>query len=145
MVDNPESNKKIVETFVNDVFINHDLGRLDGYMRDDYIQHKPDVAQGKKGFIEFFKMLFKAIPDYQHTILKMVAEGDIVMVYHTTTGTHTGDELLGQTATGNKLNYDVVDIFRIQDGMIAEHWDVIDTFTLYKQFGIIERLMAEDR
>ena len=90
MADNPENNRIIIETFVNDVFINHDLSHLDTYMRDDYIQNKPNAAQGKKGFIDFFTMLFKAIPDYQHTILKMVTEGDIVMVYHKTTGTHTG-------------------------------------------------------
>jgi len=86
MADNPESNRKIVERLINEVFNNHNLSNLDEYMRDDYIQHSPFVPQGKANFIEFFEMLFKAIPDYQHTILKMVAEGDIVMVYHTTNG-----------------------------------------------------------
>ena len=144
MIDNPENNKKIVETFVNDVFVNHDLSKLDSYMRDDYIQHNPHVSQRKDGFKQSFITIFKAVPDYKHTILKIVADGNIVMVYHTTSGTHTGGELLGRAATGNKLNYDVVDIFRIQDGMIAEHWDVINTFTLYRQLGIIELLMEKE-
>ena len=144
MKDNPENNKKIVETFVNDVFVNHDLSKLDSYMRDDYIQHNPHVSPRKDGFKQFFMIVFKAIPDYKHTILKIVAEGNIVMVYHTTSGTHTGGELLGKVATGNKLNYDVVDIFRIQDGMIAEHWDVVNTFALYRQLGIIELLMEQE-
>jgi len=143
MSDNLENNRKIVETFVNDVFVNHDLAKLDSYMRDDYIQHNPDVAQGKAGFTQFFETTFKAMPDFKYTLNKIVADGDIVMIYCTTTGTHTGGDWLGKTATGNRLEFNVVDIFRIQDGMIAEHWDVADSFKLFKQLGIIERLMTE--
>ncbi len=143
MMDNAKSNKEIVDTFCNDVFRNHDLSRLDTYMRDDYIQHNPDASQGKAGFIDFFEIIFKAIPDFQYTHRKTVAEGDIVMVYSTTTGTHTGGEWLGKPATGNRLNFNVVDIFRVQDGKIAEHWDVADTFKLFGQLGIIKRLIDE--
>jgi len=134
-------NHKIVETFCNDVFIRHDLSRLDDYMRDDYIQHNEDVPPGKAGFREFFVNTFKALPDFRYTIRKIVAEGAIVMVYSTTTATHTGGKWLGQPPTGNRLNFAVVDVFRVQNGMIAEHWDVADTFTLFRQLGIAERLL----
>jgi steroid delta-isomerase-like uncharacterized protein len=143
MVDNSRKNKRVVEEFYNDVFIRHDLSGLDAYMRDDYIQHNPDVKQGKAGFVEFFEETFRAIPDFKYTLKKMVAEGDIVMAYSTMTGTHTGGVWLGKKATGNKLNFDAVDVFRVQDGKIAEHWDVADTFNLFRQLGIIERLMAQ--
>jgi predicted SnoaL-like aldol condensation-catalyzing enzyme len=142
MSDNIKKNREIVETFCNDVFVNHDLSLLDNYMRDDYIQHNPDVPQGKKGFIEFFKNTFKAIPDFRYTLDKIVADGDLVMIYCRTTGTHTGGEWLGKQASGNKLDFNVVDIFRIQDGKIAEHWDVADTFSLFRQLGIIKRFMS---
>ena len=143
MTDNTAKNRKIVETFVNDVFVNHDLSRLDSYMTDDYIQHNPDVAQGKQGFVEFFEQTFRAIPDFRYTLMKIAADGDLVMIYCTTSGTHTGGAWLEKQPTGNKLNFNVVDIFRMQDGMIAEHWDVADTFKLFRQVGIIDRLMAE--
>jgi predicted SnoaL-like aldol condensation-catalyzing enzyme len=143
MADNSRKNKDVVMKFYNDAFIRHDLTRLDTYMRDDYIQHNPDVKQGKAGFKEFFEETFRAVPDFKYTLKKMVAEGDIVMAYSTTTGTHTGGEWLEKKATGNKLNFDVVDVFRVQNGKIAEHWDVADTFKLFKQLGIIERLMAQ--
>ena len=143
MADTSKNNKEIVETFCTDVFINHDLSKLDNYMRDDYIQHNADVPQGKSGFKQFFNATFEAMPDFKYTLKKIVAEGDIVMVYSTTSGTHTGGEWLGKSATGNKLNFDVVDIFRVQDGEIAEHWDVADTFNLFRQLGIIDRLMSQ--
>jgi len=143
MADKSNKNKSIVTEFYNDVFIGHDLSKLDKYMRDDYIQHNPDCPQGKAGFVEFFNVIFAAIPNFKYTLRKMVAEGDIVMAYSTTTGTHTGGEWLRKKATGNKLDYDCVDIFRVQDGKIAEHWDVADTFKLFRQLGIIERLMKQ--
>ena len=77
------------------------------------------------------------------SIEKMAADGNIVMAYSTTTGTHTGGEWLGQEATGNRLSFDVVDIFRLQDGKIAEHWDVADTFTFFSTLGIARRMLGE--
>ena len=139
---NARKNKEVVTRFYNDVFIRHDLSHLDELMRDDYIQHNQDCPQGKVGFIEFFTVIFNAIPDFKYTLKKMLAEGDIVMAYSATTGTHTGGVWLGKKATGNKLDYEAVDIFRVQDGKIAEHWDVADTFKFFRQLGIIKRLMA---
>ncbi len=139
MADSSRKNKQVVEKFYNAVFIRHDFSKLDEYMRDDYIQHNPDCPQGKAGFLEFFDVIFAAVPDFKYTLKKMVAEGDIVMAYSTTSGTHTGGDWLGKKAAGNRINFDVVDIFRVQDRKIAEHWDVADTFTFFGQLGVIEQ------
>ncbi|MGD0916987.1 MAG: ester cyclase [Thermodesulfobacteriota bacterium] len=56
---------------------------------------------------------------------------------HTTSGTHTGGEWIGVQPTGNKLNFGVVDMFRILDGLIAEQWDVADAYSLFSQLGKI--------
>jgi predicted SnoaL-like aldol condensation-catalyzing enzyme len=139
MTDSSKKNKEVVTQFYNDVFIGHNLNNLDAVMRDDYIQHNGDCPQGKAGFVAFFKEIFGAVPDFKYTLKKMVAEGDIVMAYSTTTGTHKGGKWFGKKATGNKLSFDVVDIFRVQGGLIAEHWDVADTFGLFSQVGVIEQ------
>jgi len=133
-----EKNKKLVEMLCMTVFQKHDFSRLDEIMRDDYIQHNEDTPQGKAGFKQFFEQMFKAMPDFNYTIKKIVAEGDTVMMYSTTTATHLG-EWLGNPPTGNKLNFDVVDIFRIENGKIAEHWDVADTLKLFTQVGKIKQ------
>ena len=137
-----KNNKEIVEFFCNAVFNKHDLGILDEYMRDDYIQHNANVPTGKAGFRKFFEATFKVIPDFKCSFKQIIAEGDRVAVYSTTSGTHTG-AWIGPAATGNKLSYDVVDIFRVQDGKIAEHWDVADTFRLFQQVGAIEQKLAQ--
>jgi predicted SnoaL-like aldol condensation-catalyzing enzyme len=141
MTDKSRKNKEVVTRFYNDVFIRHDLTKLDEYMRDDYIQHNQDCPQGKAGFVEFFDVIFRAVPDFKYILHKMVAEDDIVMAFSRTTGTHSGGEWLDKEPDGAPLDYDVVDIFRVKDGKIAEHWDVADTFTFFRQLGVIEKRM----
>jgi predicted SnoaL-like aldol condensation-catalyzing enzyme len=133
---NQEKNKQIIRELYSEVFCGHNLEVVDRYIHEDYIQHNPIAAQGMAGFIEFHKTFFQAIPDVRSTINMMVAEGDLVFVYSTYTGTHTGDGLMGLPATGNKVKYDVVDMFRLRDGKLCEHWDVADTNTIFTQFGI---------
>ena len=103
----PEENKKLVKTLCKTVFQKHNFSKLDEIMRDDYIQHNEDTPQGKAGFKQFFEQMFKAMPDFSYTMKKIIAEGDTVMMYSTTTATHKS-EWLGNPATGNKLNFDVI-------------------------------------
>jgi steroid delta-isomerase-like uncharacterized protein len=131
-------NKQVIRKLYEEIFCGHDLGAVDRFFQDDYIQHNPHAAQGKPGFIEFHKAFFKAIPDVRTTINMMAAEGDLVFVYSTYTGTHTGDGLLGLPATGNTVKYEVIDIFRLRDGKLCEHWDVADTRTIFTQLGAIK-------
>jgi steroid delta-isomerase-like uncharacterized protein len=133
-----KKNKQLVETFCAAAFNSHDLSGLAQLMRDDYIQHNPNVAQGRKGFTEFFEQTFKSIPDFRYTIKQIIAEGDLVWMYCRVTGTQTGGDWLGVPPGGNSMDFDVVDMFRIQDGKIAEHWDVADTRTLFSQLSRIK-------
>lgn len=134
---NSRRNKEIIETLITTVFNNHDFSMLHEIMRDDYIQHNDEVPQGKAGFKTFFEQTFISIPDFKYTTKQIVADGDIVMAFNTNSGSHTDGEWLGQPATGKGFSFDVVDIFLVQDGLIAEHWDVADTYLLFKQIGRI--------
>lgn len=134
---NTENNKLVVREFYEEVFREHDLDAVDRFMHDDYIQHNPDVRQGKTGFVDFHKGLFVAIPDFCATINRMVTEGDLVFVYNTITGTHTGHGFLDYPPTGNKVKFDVVDMYRLRDGKLCEHWDVADTRALFSQVGAL--------
>ena len=138
-----ERNKKIVERLINTVFIDHDLSILDEIMWDDYIQHNDIAAQGKAGFIALFKQTFIAMPDFKYQINRLVAEDDFVVAYCTSSGTHDKGKWLGFPPRGGKLHFDVVDIFRIQDGKIAEHWDVADRLTLFIQLGVVKDIETE--
>jgi len=132
-----EHNKQIIREFYEKVLSAHNLDIVDRYIHEDYIQHNPYAAQGIAGFIEFHVGFFAAIPDAQPTINMIVAEGDLVFVYGTYTGTHSGMGFLNLPPTGNRMNYDVVDMFRLREGKLSEHWDVADTRTIFTQLGVI--------
>ena len=110
---------------------------MDKYMRTDYVQHNPLVKQGASGFKEFFSTWFASVPDWQYTLKKIVAQGDEVWAYGTYAGTLNKD-WLGVTASGQKYSVDAVDIFRVQEGKLAEHCDVMDIYGLFKQLGVIK-------
>jgi predicted SnoaL-like aldol condensation-catalyzing enzyme len=132
-----EKNKKIVREFYAEVFQKRNLSAVDRFMHDEYIQHNPDVRQGKAGFVEFHKGFFVALPDFCATINRMIAEDDFVFVYNTITGTHSGEGFLEYPPTGNRINFDTVDMYRLKDGKLIEHWDVADTRALFTQVGAI--------
>jgi steroid delta-isomerase-like uncharacterized protein len=128
--------KALLAQFGAKIFHEKDFAALDGLMRDDYIQHNPLVGQGRKGFQDFFEAWFKASPDFKFELSQIVSEGDKVWAYGTYSGTHQGD-WLGIPATGKSYRFHAVDIFRVQDGKLAEHWDVLDVYSLFKQLGVI--------
>ena len=138
-----ENNRKVVREFYEEVFRKRNLDAVGQFMHDDYIQHNPDAEQGKAGFIDFHRGFFAAVPDFCATINRMVAEGDLVFVYNTITGTHVGHGFLGYPPTGNQLKFDAVDMFRLRDGKLCEHWDVADTRALFTQVGGIKAIKAK--
>ncbi len=76
-------------------------------------------------FQRFYGMLLGAFPDANVTIDEQVAERDLVVTRKTLRGTHRG-ELWGLEPTGNRIEFEFIDIFRIRDGKLAEHWTHMD-------------------
>jgi steroid delta-isomerase-like uncharacterized protein len=135
--DVTQQNKQLLADFANVVFVKKDFTQLPQFMQQDYIQHNPLVPQGLSGFQAFFADWFKAAPDWHYQLEKLVAEGDTVWAYGIYSGTQQGD-WLGIPATGKHYSIHAVDIFRIENGKLAEHWDVLDTYGLFKQLGVIQ-------
>lgn len=86
---------------------------VEKYVGGDYIQHNPDVADGKQGFINYFERMYNEYPDKSIEFVRCIAEGDLVALH-----TH-------QIWPG-KEQYITMDFFRFdQKGKICEHWDAI--------------------
>lgn len=135
--DITQQNKQLLADFANAVFVKKDFTHLPQFMQEGYIQHNPLVPQGLSGFQGFFADWFKAVPDWHYQLEKLVAEGDTVWAYGVYSGTQQGD-WLGIPATGKHYSIHAVDIFRVENGKLAEHWDVLDTYGLFKQLGVIK-------
>ena len=107
------ANIEVVTRFYDEVFNAHDVSKLDEFMRDDYMQHNATVADGKQGFIEFTDFFFTLEPKME--ILKVFAnDNDEVAVFFKC------------TCEANGMVNKVVDIYRLQDGLLAEHWDIVE-------------------
>ncbi|GAA1013915.1 hypothetical protein GCM10009551_100880 [Nocardiopsis tropica] len=107
----PTTPKQVVTAFYTEGFVNKDIaGAAQRYIGDTYIQHNPEVADGREVFVKVLGPVV-ADPKYKSSIVRIVAEGDIVVVY-------------AKSVYDGKAQA-VADIFRVQNGKIVEHWDVI--------------------
>jgi predicted SnoaL-like aldol condensation-catalyzing enzyme len=109
-------NKEVVRNFYTTVFLGRNVDAAPKFLRPDYIQHNPHVPTGLKGFMDAFREGFaRQLPsDYKRELLNVVGDNDMVVIY--VRQTWTGKDGQHHQALG-------FDMFRVQDGMIAEHWD----------------------
>lgn len=108
-----EKNKQVIRQFYQEFFNDHIVDSADKYVRADYIQHNPGVEQGREGLKSAFAEKFLEHPEFHLNIYMMVAEDDMVVVY------------LKNTDPEGNTKARVIDIYRLEDGMLAEHWDVL--------------------
>ncbi len=133
-----EENKAIVRRFVEEVQNRHNIGALEELFSPDFVDHSgisslPPTLDGAK---QFFTMLFTAFPDIHASIHDQVAEGDKVVTRKTFHGTHQ-EEFMGIPPAGLQIALDVIDIFRVADGKITDHWAVADMLGLMQQLGVV--------
>src|SRR5664279_2628715 len=106
---------------------NKDLEAAFALISPDVLDHaaQPGTPPGLEGVRQFFTMLITAFPDLAATVEDVLAEGDRVSARITVRGTHTGP-FLGIPPTGKPATLSVMDMYRIADGKIAEHWGLTD-------------------
>ena len=108
------SPRAVVEQFI-DLFYEKKKVRqaFERWVHPDYIQHKSTLPDGRDAVINFLEKLLKRYPDRIFTIHRVIASEDLVAVHY-----HS-------QATPEDLGFAVVDIFRVKDCRMVEHWDVV--------------------
>lgn len=101
-----------------------------------YIQHNPLVPQGRQGLIDFIPVIFQAMPDARFILHDVFATETRVVTRWTWTGTLTGPGFLGIEPKGQKLEFDVIDLWTVRDGQLYEHWDQFDWPRALIQAGV---------
>lgn len=114
-IEKTEENKKLVAAFVDDILVNGRMEKLTGYFDgDNYIQHNPQIADGLSGLGAALKVMADAgITMKYDTVHKVLGKGDFVLT-------------VSEGTFGGKPT-SFYDLFRVQNGKIAEHWDTIET------------------
>lgn len=112
-------NKRLVYDFWREVFEGGHMELAEKYMAESYVQHNPNVPTGRAAFVEFFSKIAKpkAIEArIKAPLVAIVADGDMVVLAFAREGVDPKDATKKYTTTW-------FDMFRIENGKIAEHWD----------------------
>ena len=107
-----EANRQLVLGAYEHVLKPLDSSRVDDFFAPGYVQHNPMARTGANGLKDFLDWARAQSPDAEHRVKRVFADGDHVIAH-----VHV---IINPGERGNA----VVDIFRIEDGRIAEHWDV---------------------
>jgi predicted SnoaL-like aldol condensation-catalyzing enzyme len=107
-----ERNKQVVLAFYESAVNGADPVGAAAFLGARYVQHNPSIADGVDGFMAFAHQLRQRFPNVRARIKRVFADGDFVILH-----VHAQRE-----PEDNGLA--IVDIFRLEDGRIVEHWDV---------------------
>lgn len=132
-------NKAVYRQFIEEVANRGNFALADELLADEVIEYEvlPEgLPPNGDGIRQLFKLLRHAFPDLRITIEDLLNDGDKVIARVTLRGTHQA-EFLGIAATGRRVEYEAIDISRVVDGRIAEHWGIPNYLTLFKQLGIL--------
>jgi predicted SnoaL-like aldol condensation-catalyzing enzyme len=106
-----EANKKLVSDFYQEVFGDKNFDAVDKYLGDTYIQHNPALPDGKEALKQGLSVWLKGAPQQKIDIQHLSADGDLVYI-------HTKAIMGPKTAS-------IIDIFKVANGKLVEHWDVV--------------------
>jgi len=107
------ANKKLVLAFYEQIIGRKDFDAALKYMGATYRQHAPYAADGHDGLRAWLAGFKAAFPHHRYEVKRVLAEGDYVMLH------------LHGMGGPNPHGESVVDIFRVEDGKVVEHWDII--------------------
>ena len=109
-----ERNKKVAVDFLETVFIRHEIDEgIARCLGVTYKQHNAEAPDGKEGLRAHFKAVFKRLPTATVVIKRVFADGDFVLVH------------INWKDRPTDRGSAVVDIYRLENGRLVEHWDVV--------------------
>jgi len=136
-----ENNMEVIQSVIK-AFNKRDMPFLKHSVTSGFLRHDLSGAflvkhTGGAEVANFLQALFAAFPDIILDIKDLIASGDRVVIRYRFTGTHTGD-LFGAPATGKQVDFDGINIYRLEDKKVAEVWQLWDWAKVLDQIGILK-------
>ena len=131
-----EAAKAVVRRNTEEVQGKGDFRVFDELFADDFVDHttQPGTTPDKAGVRKLYAYLREAFPDFRAEIHWQLADGDRVTTFKTYYGTHEGT-FLGIAPTHRAIHFETVDVMRVQNGKITDHWGVGNLLSLMQQIG----------
>lgn len=136
-----EDNKRLALRWLDEVWNKGNMNLINELIAPEYVLHDPirPGLQGRAAIQESIATFRQAFPDLNFTVEDQIAETDKVVTRYIVAGTHLGP-LMGITATGKQGMITGIDVYRIENGQIAEAWSNWDTLGLLQRIGAIPSL-----
>jgi len=110
----------------------HDTSSFPELFTESYIQHSGRSPSGLAAQVENFRGIFAVMPDIRMRVEDRIIAGDKVVARNTLSATHTRP-IRGIPPTGKAFTIRTIDIWRLENGKFAEHWDLTDTAEVLRQ------------
>jgi predicted ester cyclase len=107
-----------------------------------YVEHQFGLPANLEGFKRELRGLRTAFPDLHLTLDDLVERDDMVWIRLTANGTHTGP-FMHRPPTGRPFSINVMDVVRLKNGKIVEHWGVPDRFALMWQLALLPQAQGQ--
>jgi steroid delta-isomerase-like uncharacterized protein len=129
-----EANKAVIRRLVEGVQRDGDFELFEELFAEDYVDHTPfgGFPPNRDGTRQIYQAFRAGFPDWHAEVHLTIAEGDLVSTYKDYHGTHRGT-FMGIAPTGRVTRFSVMDIMRVRDGRITDHWTVADGAGLMQQ------------
>jgi predicted SnoaL-like aldol condensation-catalyzing enzyme len=128
------SNRHLAEQFA-DTLNKRDEAAYAALLHPDYHNHNTFAAPGKAGSVDvFFRGFLVALPDFRVSALDVFEDGDTLIGRFAYSGTFL-HPLIGYSPTGQAVQMRSIDIWRVQGGLLVEHWDELNTLEVFTQLG----------
>jgi predicted ester cyclase len=111
---------------------------IDEIVADDFVSHNapPGLPPGREGVRVWASAFRAAFPDLWSKVEDVIVEGDRVVERFSGGGTHQG-ELFGIPPTGKQMRTTGINVLRVADGRVVEHWGNSDDLGVMRQLGVI--------
>jgi len=134
-----EENKKFINFYTADFWNKQNIDAFDKYFASDFVVHHADGDQNYEQYKGLCKAYFTAFPDLHITTNDLIAEGNNVVKIWTAKCTQKA-EFMGIPASGKRIEVKGIEMFRIEDGKIAELWISMDNLGMLQQLGVIPKM-----
>ncbi len=133
-----EENKALIRRWI-EAYNERDLQSEAEVLASNYVAHVPAAPgplEGLEAWRQFSGSFAEAFPDIRLTVEEIFSEGDLVAARVAFRGTHRG-EFQGIPPTGKEVAFTSIEVNRVRDGKVEEHWVELDLLGLMQQLGAI--------
>jgi predicted ester cyclase len=133
-----KNNLDIIREIMEEGFENSNFEVIDRYVSEDLIEHQFGARQGKDGIKGIIKELHSGLSELHYTLQKNVVDGDLVWSHYKATAIQSGS-FMHMPPSGKPISIDIMDIGRIENGLLVEHWGIPDRFAVMMQLGVFNK------